>query len=76
MRTLGSSIGIFLETCIIPRMITKLVLRNHVNIRGEKMGGVGVILHLGTEAGHLEGIVWVLGFLEVELYSIWGCSRN
>lgn len=28
IRTLGSSIGIFLETCIITRMITKLVLRN------------------------------------------------
>jgi hypothetical protein len=55
-------------------MITKLVLRNHISIRGERIGGV--ILHLGTEASHLEGIVRVLGFLRVELYSIWVCGRN
>ena len=28
IRTLGSSKGIFLDTCIIPRMMTKLVLQD------------------------------------------------
>ncbi len=59
MRTWGSSKGIFLETCIMPRMITRLVLEQREMVsnviewsEGYDWRSGGCDVHLRIEAHH------------------------
>jgi hypothetical protein len=53
-RVCESSHGIFLETCIIPRMMIKLVLRWNQHSVGVNWEGEQEYAHLRTKTGHFE----------------------